>query len=231
MGYYSNILIISWPLSFTIICIDRCINSNNTSHPGISVIGRTTSTYIEPQTTNYFTLEEYGISDRNLKGVYLCIREVVKRIVNYKNNNNNRNEKEKNKVIDDNKNIKDTNTKTYLIINISCRYESIPEEMINKGTISQWGIDPFTSSRSGIKTLTKPIALQLADKEIRVNAIAPGIISTDIYKEAKEGHQQVEKNKSKIIPFRRTGKPEEIAQSLYFYPPILQVILQVQLFM
>ena len=215
MGYYSNILIISWPLYFTIICIDRCINSNNTSHPGISVIGRTTSTYIEPQTTNYFTLEEYGISDRNLKGVYLCIREVVKRIVNYKNNNNS-NEKEKNKVIDDNKNIKDTNTKTYLIINISCRYESIPEEMINKDTILQLGIDPFTSSRSGIKTLTKPIALQLADKGIRVNAIALGIISTHIYKEAKEGHQQVEKNKSKIIPFRRTGKPEEIAQIALF---------------
>lgn len=212
MGYYSNILIISWPLYFTIICIARCINSNNTSHPGISVIGRTTSTSIEPQRTNYFTLEEYGISDRNLKGVYLCIREVVKRIVNYKNNNSN----EKEKVIDDNKNIKDTNTKTYLIINISCRYESIPEEMINKDTILQLGIDPFTSSRSGIKTLTKPIALQLADKGIRVNAIALGIISTHIYKEAKEGHQQVEKNKGKIIPFKRTWYPEEIAQIALF---------------
>jgi hypothetical protein len=38
--------------------------------------------------------------------------------------------------------------------------------MINKDTILQLGIDPFTSSRSGIKTLTKPIALQLADKGI-----------------------------------------------------------------
>jgi 3-oxoacyl-[acyl-carrier protein] reductase len=88
--------------------------------------------------------------------------------------------------------------------------------MINKGTISQSGIDPFTSSRSGIKTLTKPIALQLADKEIRVNAIAPGIISTDIYKEAKEGHQQVEKNRGNIIPFKRTVYPEEIAQIALF---------------
>jgi NAD(P)-dependent dehydrogenase (short-subunit alcohol dehydrogenase family) len=40
------------------------------------------------------------------------------------------------------------------------------------------------------------LLFQLADKGIRVNAIAPGIISTDIY-EAKEGHQQVENTKAK----------------------------------
>ena len=186
---------------------------NNTPNPGIAVIGRTTSNYIEAQTTNYFTLEEYGISDRNLKGAYLCIKEIVKHIVNYKNNND---EKENNKMIDDNKDTKGTKTKTYSIINISCPYESIPEEMINKGTISQSGIDPFTSSRSGVKTLTKTIALQLANEGIRVNAIAPGIISTDIYKESKVDHQQVEKNKNKIIPFNRIGNPEEIAKIALF---------------
>ena len=86
--------------------------------------------------------------------------------------------------------------------------------MINKGTVSQSGIDPFTSSRSGVKTLTKTIALQLANRGIRVNAIAPGIISSDICKESKLGHQQVEKNK--IIPFNRIGNPEEIAQIALF---------------
>ena len=42
------------------------------------------------------------------------------------------------------------------------------------------GVDPYTSSRSSIKSLTESIALQLADKEITVNAIAPGIIDSDI---------------------------------------------------
>ena len=86
---------------------------NNTPNSGISVIGKTTSNYIEPETTNYFTLEEYGISDRNLKGIYLCIRELVQYII--KNNN-----KDKNKVIADEKKIHDTHTKTFSIINISC---------------------------------------------------------------------------------------------------------------
>ena len=178
---------------------------NNTSNSGISVIGKTTSNYVEPETTNYFTLEEYGISDRNLKGVYLCIREVVKHIIN--------NNKDKDKVIADEKNIHDTNTKTFSIINISCPFDSIPDDMLYQGTISQSGVDPFTSSRSGIKTLTKTIALQLANEGIRVNAIAPGIISTDIHKDAKEGNQ---KDISKIIPFNRIGIPEEIAHVALF---------------
>jgi NAD(P)-dependent dehydrogenase (short-subunit alcohol dehydrogenase family) len=58
--------------------------------------------------------------------------------------------------------------------------------LINKSIDSQAGIDPFTSSRSGIKTLTKTIALQLADKEIRVNAIGPGIIETEIHKDIED---------------------------------------------
>ena len=87
--------------------------------------------------------------------------------------------------------------------------------MINKGIDSQAGIDPFTSSRSGIKTLTKTIALQLADKGIRVNAIAPGIIATEIHKDIQD-KQKIDKNKNKIIPFNRMGTTEEIAQIAVF---------------
>ncbi|HYY70896.1 MAG TPA: SDR family oxidoreductase [Nitrososphaeraceae archaeon] len=175
---------------------------NNISTPGISVIGKTTSNYVESETTNYFTLEEYGISDRNLKGAYLCIRELVQYIINNKN-----------KAVGNEKNINDMKTKPFSIINISCPFDSISDDMLYKGTISQSGIDPFTSSRSGIKTLTKTIALQLANIGIRVNAIAPGIISTDIHKDAKEGNQ---KDISKIIPFNRLGTPEEIAHVALF---------------
>ena len=46
---------------------------------------------------------------------------------------------------------------------------------------------PFISSRFGIKSLTKTVALQLAENGIRVNAIAPGIIATDIIK--KQMHE------------------------------------------
>src|ERR671918_1121657 len=96
---------------------------NNISTPGISVLGKTTSNYVEPETTNYFTLEEYGISDRNLKGAYLCIRELVQYIINNKN-----------KAIGNEKNITDMKTKPFSIINISCPFDSISDDMLYKGT-------------------------------------------------------------------------------------------------
>lgn len=172
---------------------------NNYTIPGTPVMGKTTSNYVETETTtDYYTLEEYGISDRNLKGVYNCIREFVQYLIN-----NNR-FRDYNKEINNEKIANNKNKNMYLIINISCPYGSIPDQMISQGIDSQSGIDPFTSYRSGIKTITKTVALQLADKGIRVNAIAPGIISTNINENGKEDKQR---KKSTSIPLRRIGTP------------------------
>jgi glucose 1-dehydrogenase len=84
-------------------------------------------------------------------------------------------------------------------------------------TYSMSGVDPFISSRVGIKALTKTVALQLADSGIRVNAIAPGVIATidTINKQIlEEGEKRKEKEKD--IPFHRIGTPEEIANIALF---------------
>src|SRR5919204_385779 len=88
----------------------------------------------------------------------------------------------------------------------------VSEEQI---TISMSGVDPFTSSRVGVKTLTKTVALQLAEKGIRVNAIAPGLIATDINKKLL-GNEEKRKEKEKQIPFHRIGTPEEVAKIALF---------------
>ncbi|HKI10058.1 MAG TPA: SDR family oxidoreductase [Nitrososphaeraceae archaeon] len=103
------------------------------------------------------------------------------------------------------------------IINISSPYESIPKIEAEAYTFSMSGVDPITSSRIGIKSLTKTVALQLADNGIRVNAIAPGVIATDKIRkkqimEDKEKRREREKN----IPFHRMGRPEEIAKIALF---------------
>ena len=65
------------------------------------------------------------------------------------------------------------------------------------------GVDPFISSRFGIKSLTKTVALQLAENGIRVNGIAPGIIATDIIK--KQMHE--DKGKRKEYSFSQNRNP------------------------
>ena len=167
-----------------------------------------TSNSLDTQTSPYFTLEEYNIADLYLKGAYLCIREAAKQMVitAYE-------EAEKQNIT--------TNIAAgggaYSIINISSPYKSIPKVEADAYTYSMSGVDPFTSSRVGIKALTKTVALQLADSGIRVNAIAPGVIATidRINKQIlEEGEKRKEKEKD--IPFHRIGTPEEIAKIALF---------------
>ena len=161
----------------------------------------------EGQPSPYFTVEEYGIADTNLKGIYFCIRELVKQLLIYKN-------------LDSDGTINKSNNKIKKkvdcsIINIASCYNTIPSSQSDAYTFSQSGVDPFTSSRSNIKSLTESIALQLADKGIRVNAIAPGVIDSDISNEILEDDEkkdQVERE----IPFQRIGQAQEIAKVALF---------------
>jgi glucose 1-dehydrogenase len=167
----------------------------------------TTNSFNE-QISPYFTLEEYEIADLYLKGVYLCIREAVKRMVMEVSN-------EKNKEGDSNNNRVEKKS-IYSIINISSPYHSIPKPEADEYTLSMSGVDPFTSSRAGVKSLTKTVALQLAEKGIRVNAIAPGLIATDIINKELLKNEEKRREKEKEIPFHRIGEVEEIAKIALF---------------
>jgi glucose 1-dehydrogenase len=167
----------------------------------------TTNSFNE-QISPYFTLEEYEIADLYLKGVYLCIREAVKRMVMEISN-------EKNKEGDSNNNRVEKKS-IYSIINISSPYHSIPKPEADEYTLSMSGVDPFTSSRAGVKSLTKTVALQLAEKGIRVNAIAPGLIATDIINKELLKNEEKRREKEKEIPFHRIGEVEEIAKIALF---------------
>ena len=63
--------------------------------------------------------------------------------------------------------------KMYSIINISSVHESIPQPQSA----------PYSASKGGMEMLTKTVALEVADKGIRVNGIAPGAIATDMNKD------------------------------------------------
>lgn len=71
----------------------------------------------------------------------------------------------------------------------------------------------YCAAKAGLIGLTKSMAKELASRNIRVNAIAPGYIETDmtvvLTPEQKEGIL-------KSIPLGRVGKPEEIASAVVF---------------
>jgi NAD(P)-dependent dehydrogenase (short-subunit alcohol dehydrogenase family) len=69
-------------------------------------------------------------------------------------------------------------------------------------------VAPYTTSKAGVVQLTKAMALELARYGIRVNALCPGYIETDLNQDffAREAGQAMVRR----IPQRRLGRPEDL---------------------
>jgi 3-oxoacyl-[acyl-carrier protein] reductase len=89
------------------------------------------------------------------------------------------------------------------IINLS----STAAEFAARGQVN------YAASKGGINGLTRALAKELAPRGVRVNAVAPGMIETDMseFVRGAAGDQIV-----KAIPLKRIGKPEEIASVAAF---------------
>lgn len=71
----------------------------------------------------------------------------------------------------------------------------------------------YSSTKGAIIAMTKTAAKELAQHNIRVNAIAPGMIDTDMMRSVGEKHLQIHLSH---IPMGRLGRPEEIANTALF---------------
>lgn len=71
----------------------------------------------------------------------------------------------------------------------------------------------YAASKAGIIGLTKSMAKELGSRGIRVNAIAPGFVETDMTANLSE---EMKENTLKTIALRRLGKPEDIARCALF---------------
>jgi glucose 1-dehydrogenase len=91
------------------------------------------------------------------------------------------------------------------IINISSVHEIIPRPLYL----------PYSMSKGGMGNLTKTLALEYADRKIRVNAIAPGATITPI-NEAWVNDPQQNAIVSSHIPMGRPGTAEEMAAAVAF---------------
>ena len=75
---------------------------------------------------------------------------------------------------------------------------------------------PYVVSKGGINQLTKVMALSLAPHRIRVNAIGPGTILTELARTAVLGNKEAERKILARTPMGRMGEPDEIASVAVF---------------
>jgi NAD(P)-dependent dehydrogenase (short-subunit alcohol dehydrogenase family) len=73
------------------------------------------------------------------------------------------------------------------------------------------GIASYIASKHGVIGLTRTAALEYVKRGIRVNAVNPGLIDTQIGRDVFKGDEQVYSEAAKDVPIGRAGRPEEIA--------------------
>jgi len=89
------------------------------------------------------------------------------------------------------------------IINVS----SVAAEHVNAGQCN------YSASKGAVNSFTRSLAVELAGRNVTVNAVAPGFIETDMSEAVRNKAGDLIK---KMIPAKRLGKPEDIAAMVVF---------------
>jgi NAD(P)-dependent dehydrogenase (short-subunit alcohol dehydrogenase family) len=76
------------------------------------------------------------------------------------------------------------------------------------------GIGSYIASKHGVIGLTRTAALEYIRHGIRVNAVNPGLIDTQVARDVVSGDEQAYENIAKHVPIARAGRPEEIASAV-----------------
>jgi NAD(P)-dependent dehydrogenase (short-subunit alcohol dehydrogenase family) len=76
------------------------------------------------------------------------------------------------------------------------------------------GIGSYIASKHGVLGLTRTAALEYINDGIRVNAVNPGLIDTQIARDVVKGDEEAYKDIAKHVPIGRAGTPEEIASAV-----------------
>src|SRR3954454_8471660 len=76
------------------------------------------------------------------------------------------------------------------------------------------GIGSYIASKHGVIGLTRTAALEYIRHGIRVNAVNPGLIDTQVGRDVFKGDEHVYTEVAKSVPIGRAGRPEEIAAAV-----------------
>jgi NAD(P)-dependent dehydrogenase (short-subunit alcohol dehydrogenase family) len=96
--------------------------------------------------------------------------------------------------------------------------EVVNDAIVNNASVGALtgnpGIASYIASKHGVVGLTRTAALEYVKHGIRVNAVNPGLIDTQIARDVVEGNERTYAEMEKNIPMGRAGRPEEIASAV-----------------
>lgn len=76
------------------------------------------------------------------------------------------------------------------------------------------GGGPYTATKAAVESLVRSMSKELAPRRVRVNAVAPGPIDTDLFHAGKT--DEAKARSAAMSPFNRIGTPDEVAEVVSF---------------
>jgi len=87
------------------------------------------------------------------------------------------------------------------------------------GTRAFPGVLAYCVSKAGVDQFTRCLALELAPKGVRVNAVNPGVVKTELHRAggmAEDAYAKFLEHSKDTHPLGRVGEPHEVAQAILF---------------
>jgi len=76
------------------------------------------------------------------------------------------------------------------------------------------GFGPYAGSKAAVECMVRSMAKEIAPRRVRVNAVAPGPVDTDLLRAGKT--EEAKQRSAALSPFNRIGTPEEVAAVVGF---------------
>jgi len=84
------------------------------------------------------------------------------------------------------------------------------------GLIGMAQVPVYVAAKHAVMGLTKSVALEYARQGIRVNAVCPAAVHTDLYERFTGGNKEMEDMLENMHPMGRSGRPEVVASGVYY---------------
>lgn len=86
--------------------------------------------------------------------------------------------------------------------------------MSARAWLGSFGQANYSAAKGGAVSLTRSLAIEFASNGITVNAVAPGIIDTPLFRNFKP---EVQERLQQTVPVKRIGSPDDVARAVTFF--------------